>query len=30
MYEGKIVAEFKRGEATEQALGMRMGGAVSV
>ena len=30
MYEGKIVAEFKRGEATEQALGMRMGGAGSV
>jgi len=26
MYDGKIVAEFKRGEATEKALGLRMGG----
>lgn len=29
MYDGKISAEFKRGEATEQALGLRMGGALS-
>jgi general nucleoside transport system ATP-binding protein len=28
MYEGRVVAEFKRGEATERALGLRMGGAV--
>ena len=27
MFEGKFVAEFNRGEATEQELGMRMGGA---
>jgi simple sugar transport system ATP-binding protein len=30
MYEGKFVAEFNRGEVTEQALGLRMGGAVTV
>jgi simple sugar transport system ATP-binding protein len=30
LFDGKILAEFKRGEATEQALGLRMGGAVSV
>jgi ABC-type uncharacterized transport system ATPase subunit len=27
MYEGKIVAEFQRGQVTEQVLGLRMGGA---
>lgn len=27
MYEGRIVAEFARGEATEQTLGLAMGGA---
>ncbi len=29
MFDGKILAEFKRGEATEKALGLRMGGAPS-
>ncbi len=29
MFDGKILAEFKRGEATEKALGLRMGGALS-
>ncbi len=29
MFDGRILAEFKRGEATEQALGLRMGGALS-
>ena len=27
MYEGRIVAEFARGQAGEQALGLAMGGA---
>lgn len=30
MYEGKIVAEFQRGQVTEQALGLRMGGASAI
>ncbi len=30
MYEGRIVAEFNRGEVSEKVLGLRMGGAVSV
>ena len=30
MFEGKIVAEFRRGEVTEKALGLRMGGEVSL
>ncbi len=30
MYEGKIVAEFKRGEVNEKALGLRMGGEAHV
>jgi simple sugar transport system ATP-binding protein len=29
MFEGKIVAEFRRGEVTEKVLGLRMGGAVT-
>jgi simple sugar transport system ATP-binding protein len=29
MFDGKILAEFKRGEVTEKALGLRMGGALS-
>jgi simple sugar transport system ATP-binding protein len=27
MFEGRIVAEFRRGEVTERDLGLRMGGA---
>ena len=27
MFNGRIVAEFRRGEATERELGLRMGGA---
>jgi simple sugar transport system ATP-binding protein len=30
MYEGRIVAEFNRGEVTERLLGLRMGGAMSL
>jgi simple sugar transport system ATP-binding protein len=27
MFEGRIVAEFRRGEVTERELGLKMGGA---